>query len=131
MIMKKAILGLSILATFLLFSCENKELNPEYPFTIVVKTQDDSTRVQNVFVEVAAPISGNAVFIEGYSNTEGEVDFEYDKAATLSIRASRGARPEYTWIGCTEVRLLPNERVIKTVYIEPYDTLLIGCSFDR
>ncbi len=128
--MKKLFAGLFCFSLLFLFSCENEELNPEYPFTIVVRTLSDSTRMQNVFVEVSAPIPGNQVWINGNTNEVGEVDFEYDRAATLSIRASRGERPDYTWIGCTEIRLLPNERVTKTVYIEPYDTLLVGCSFD-
>jgi hypothetical protein len=128
--MRKLILGFSILSIVALWSCENEELNPEYPFTIVVKTLADSTVAQNTFVEVAAPIAGNTVFIEGYTDEEGRVSFEYDQAATLSVRASRGERPDYTWIGCTEIRLIPNQHITKNVYIEPYDTLLIGCSFD-
>ena len=111
-------------------ACEFDDLDPEYPFTIVVKTLSDSTRVQNVLVEAAAPVPGNKVWLSGFTNVEGEVNFNYDLAATLSIRASRGERPDYTWIGCTEVRLLPNQQVVKTVYLEPYDSLLIGCSFD-
>lgn len=128
--MRKLVAGIAIFSLILFASCENEELNPTYPFTIVVKTFEDSTRVQNVFVEVAAPIPGNTVWINGNSNEVGEVDFRYDQAATLNIRASRGKRPDYTWIGCTEIRLIPNEHVTKTVYIEPYDTLLVGCSFD-
>jgi len=111
-------------------ACEFDDLSPEYPFTVVVKTLSDSTRVQNVVVEVAAPVPGNTVWLSGFTNEEGEVNFKYDQAATLSIRASRGERPDYTWIGCTEIRLLPNQQVLKTVYLEPYDSLLIGCSFD-
>jgi len=111
-------------------ACEFDDLDPDYPFTIVVKTLSDSTRVQNVLVEAAAPVPGNKVWLSGFTNVQGEVSFKYDLAATLSIRASRGERPDYTWIGCTEVRLLPNQQVVKTVYLEPYDSLLIGCSFD-
>lgn len=128
--MKRLLFAFGFLA-IVLGACDEAALNPEYPFKIIVKTQEDSTRVQNVLVEVAAPINGNKVWITGTSDQDGEVSFEYDKAATLSVRASRGTRPDYTWIGCTEVRLIPNKEVIKTVYIEPYDTLLIGCSFDR
>lgn len=128
--MKKLVLGLFLTALGL-GACDKAALNPDYPFRIIVKTEADSTRVQNVLVEVAAPINGNQVWLSGSSDENGEVEFEYDKAATLNVRASRGKRPDYTWIGCTEVRLIPNQEVIKTVYIEPYDTLLIGCSFDR
>lgn len=128
--MRKLVAGLAILSGLVFAACENEELNPTYPFTIVVKTLEDSMRVQNVFVEVAAPVPGNTVWINGSSNEEGEVSFRYDQAATLNVRASRGERPDYTWIGCTEIRLIPNELVTKTVYIEPYDTLLVGCSFD-
>lgn len=128
--MRKLVAGLAILSGLVFAACENEELNPTYPFTIVVKTLEDSTRVQNVLVEVAAPVPGNTVWINGSSNEVGEVSFRYDQAATLNVRASRGDRPDYTWIGCTEIRLIPNELVTKTVYIEPYDTLLVGCSFD-
>jgi hypothetical protein len=128
--MKKVFLALTIISGVAFSACENDELNPEYPFTIIVKTISDSTVVQNVLVEAAAPVPGNKVWLSGNSDTEGKVSLEYDQAATLSIRASRGQRPEYTWIGCTEIRLLPNSVVVKTVYIEPYDSLLIGCSFD-
>lgn len=128
--MKKLILAFSLLSAIVLWSCENDELNPEYPFTVVVKTLEDSLVAQNTFVEVAAPIAGNVVWINGYTDEDGRISFEYDRAATLSIRASRGERPDYTWMGCTEIRLIPNEHITKTVYIEPYDSLLIGCSFD-
>lgn len=128
--MKKLFPVFAFVGMFLLFSCENEELNPKYPFTIVVKTQADSLRVQNVRVEVAAPVPGNQVWLDGRTDTEGEIDFEYDQAATLGVRASRGDRPDYTWIGCTEIRLIPNQHITKTVYIQPYDSLLIGCSFD-
>lgn len=128
--MKKLLITFAILGAFLVGACENDELNPEYPFTIVVKTIQDSLRVQNVFVEVNAPVPNNTVFINGSTDENGEVSFNYDQAATLNIRASRGERPDYTWIGCTEVRLIPNESIVKTVYIQPYDSLLIGCSFD-
>ena len=128
--MKKLIIAF-FLGILVLGACDQDALNPEYPFRVVVKTQEDSTRAQNVYVEILAPINGNTVYINGYTDEAGEVEFEYDKAATLGIRASRGARPDYTWIGCTEIRLIPNKEVIKTVYIEPFDTLLVGCSFDR
>ena len=74
--MKKLFSGLVIASTIFLFSCENEELNPKYPFTIIVKTQSDSLRVQNVLVEVAAPVPGNQVWLKGATNTEGEIDFE-------------------------------------------------------
>lgn len=112
-------------------SCDRSQIEPDYPFKIVVKTKADSSLAQNVFVEVNAPVPGSQVFLEGFSDERGEVSFEYGLPATLVVRASRGKRPDYTWMGCTEVRLLPNEEVVKTVYIEPYDTLLVGCSFDR
>ncbi len=128
--MKKLSLAF-FLGIFLIGACDEEALNPEYPFKIVVKTQEDSTRAQNTFVEVLAPINGNTVWLSGYTDEAGEVEFEYDNAATLSVRASRGKRPDYTWIGCTEIRLIPNEQIVKTVYIEPFDTLLVGCSFDR
>jgi hypothetical protein len=99
--MKKVFLALTIISGVAFSACENDELNPEYPFTIIVKTISDSTVVQNVLVEAAAPVPGNKVWLSGNSDTEGKVSLEYDQAATLSIRASRGQRPEYTWIGCT------------------------------
>ena len=127
--MKKIFLSLFGLG-LIVSGCEFDDLNPDYPFTVVVKTQSDTARVQNVYVEIAAPIPGNQVWLSGFTNEVGEVNFKYSEAATLSIRASRGSRPDYNWIGCSEIRLLPNQQVIKTVYLEPYDSLLIGCSFD-
>lgn len=128
--MRKVFLAILAASALLTWSCENEELNPEYPFTVVVKMVADSSLAQNVFVEVAAPTAGNVVFIEGSTDENGEVSFRYDRAATLGIRASRGTRPDYTWMGCTEIRLIPNEHITKTVYLEPYDSLLVGCSFD-
>lgn len=112
-------------------SCKKEDLNPDYPFTIVVKTLSDSLRVANIRVEILAPVNSGAFvsFFEGWSNEKGEVSFEYDKDAVFSVRATRGVTP-ITFIGCTEVRLEPNTQVYKTVYIAPYDPEAEGCTYN-
>lgn len=117
-----------ISALLVLASCEREDLNPDYPFKVVVKTHADSIRVQNVSVEVLAPTNGNVVFLTGTTNEAGEVEFVYDKPAILLVRALRGERPDLEQIGCTEFRLAANEQVTKTVYIKPFDETVIGCA---
>lgn len=107
--------------------CQKEDLDPDYPFKVVVKTLADSTRVPNVDVTVLAPIPENIVYFKGSTNENGEVSFEYDRNAILLIRASRGKRPDYSWIGCAEIRLKANETVSQTVYIRPYDPEVEGC----
>lgn len=107
--------------------CQKDDLNPNYPFKVVVKTLADSLRVPNVDVTVLAPIPENVVYFKKTTNIEGEVHFEYDRNAILLIRASRGKRPDYEWIGCSEIRLKANETVSQTVYIRPYDPEVEGC----
>lgn len=111
-------------------SCNKEDLNPEYPFTIQVKTYDDSVAVQGVYVEIGAPVSGS-VFeeLEMYGSTDvnGEVHFKYDKDATLRIQATRGQPPYYDWIGCNYVRLEPNVDVHQTVYLEVGSNKAEGC----
>lgn len=127
----KAPLGFLLLfisAALVFSSCDREDLNPDYPFKVVVKTHEDSIRVQNVSVEVLAPTNGSEVFLEGRTNEAGEVEFVYDKPAILLVRALRGERPDLEQIGCTEFRLAPNELVTKTVYIKPFDETVIGCS---
>lgn len=120
-----------VLSALLLFtgtSCEQEDLEPRYPFTIVVKSLEDSTRLNNVFVEVLAPIPDSQVYLTGYTSERGSIRFTYNSAAVLLVRATRGDKPDYTWIGCTEVRLKPNEQVSKTVYLQPYDPQVEGCA---
>jgi hypothetical protein len=120
--------------SFLLISCDkNEEIDPDYPFTIVVKTIEDSTIVTNIRVGIYAP-SDNGVFkefFEGWTNELGEASFEYDNNAVFTARAQRGAEPSITHIGCADVRLEPNKRVYKTVYIRPYDNQAKGCDYIR
>lgn len=108
-------------------SCEKIDQNPEYPFVITVKTVDDSTLVQNAYVEVGVPsqVNNELTFI-GFTNANGVVSFEYDNDAVFRVRASRGSNP-ITYIGCTYVRLEPNTTVNRTVYIEPWDVQSPGC----
>jgi len=126
--MKKIFLALLIAPIVLLFSCEKEDLDPEYPFTIVVKTYDDSVAVNNVAVEVFTPVQGNTVEMLGYTNEAGKVSFKYDKDAVLLVRATRGANP-YTYMGCADVRLEPNEEVVQAVYLEVYDPNVPGCIY--
>lgn len=108
-------------------SCEKEDLNPEYPFTIVVKTFEDSVRVSNAMVEILAPVQGSKVYFQGYTNENGGVSFKYDKDAIFLIRATRGSRNDPSYIGCAEVRLAPNETVVKTVYLQKVDPEIPGC----
>lgn len=125
---KTYILLLFMSAALVLAGCEQDDLEPDYPFKVIVKTHADSIRVQNVSVEVLAPTDGSVIFLEGQTNENGEVEFVYDKAAILLVRALRGERPDLEQIGCTEIRLAPNELVTKTVYIKPFDETVIGCA---
>lgn len=108
------------------YSCKKIDQDPEYPFTIIVKTMDDSTRIQNTFIEVYVPQTIGNVKFSGYTNEAGEVHFTYDKDAVFQVRATRGENP-YTHIGCTYVRLEANEEVYQTVYIQPYNPEYEGC----
>ncbi len=117
------------LAALALFSCKKEEQNPEYPFTITVKTFGDTIPAQNIFVEVYAPISESDVAFEGITNEAGQVSFTYDKNAIFLVRATRGNKPNFSHIGCTLVRLEPNQEVLKTVYLEPFDPEFEGCTF--
>ena len=127
--MKKLLLSafVSLGLIFAFISCEKEDLNPEYPFTIVVKTFDDSVRVSNAFVRVLAPVQGSKVYFEGYSDENGRVSFKYDRDAIFLIQATRGPVNDPTYIGCTEIRLAPNETVVKTVYLEKEDPEIQGC----
>lgn len=118
--------GLSLIG-FLTLSCEKIDQSPEYPFVITVKTVDDSTLVQNAYVEIGVPSQVNSELkFRGFTNALGTVSFEYDNDAVFRVRATRGKDP-ITYIGCTYVRLEPNETVHRTVYIEPWDVQSPGC----
>lgn len=109
------------------WSCKKIDQNPEYPFTIVVKTVDDSTTVQNVFVEVGVPsqINDDLAF-QGFTDQDGKISFKYDNDAVFRVRVTRGFNP-ITYIGCSFVRLEANETVVQNVYMEPYDPQSPGC----
>ncbi len=123
---------LLFLALVMILGCEKEDLNPDYPFRVVVKTIGDSTRAANTFVEAFAPIPGAKPYFEGYTNDRGEIRFTYDKEAVLFVRASRGPKIDYQWLGCSEVFLEANEEITKIVYIEPKqgNNSLVGCTFD-
>ncbi len=108
-------------------SCKKVELDPEYPFIITVKTLSDSTRVANVFVEVLALVPKSIIDFNSYTDENGEVDFVYDEEATFLIRATRGNKMAYTWIGCNYIRLRAEKKVRQTVYIRPYNPKVEGC----
>lgn len=114
-------------------SCKKIDQDPDYNFTIVVKTLSDSTRIQNALVEVYVPRTVSTLEKVGFTNIAGEASFEYEQDAVFQVRASRGKKVTgntitYTFIGCTYVRLEPNQEVFQTVYIEPYDPELEGCA---
>lgn len=127
--MKKTLFTILALSAVLLFSCKKEEeLHPEFPFTVVVKTYDDSVAVSNVKVEVFTPIQGNIVEMVGFTDSYGEVKFDYDLEAVLLVRATRGENP-IRYIGCADVRLEPNKDVVQNVYIEVYDPNVPGCVY--
>jgi hypothetical protein len=108
-------------------SCKKIDQDPEYPFTILVKTIDDSTTVQNAYVEVGVPsqVNPELAFI-GFTDINGKISFEYDQDAVFRVRVTRGSNP-VSFIGCSFIRLEPNENVQQTVYLEEYDPLSPGC----
>lgn len=126
--MKKKVLFPILLLLVLVAGCEKQDLNPEYPFTIIVKTYEDSVRVNNIFVEVTTTLTDDNVKVdmEGITDINGEASFTYDQDAVLFVRATRGRDP-FTWIGCNFVRLEPNTRVRQTVYIRRWNPQLTGC----
>ena len=126
----KKLLVLSVLISGLflaLSSCEKEDLDPDYPFTVEVLTYQDSIRVPNAMVQVFPPVQGAEPYFEGSTNDEGRVSFEYDKEAIFLIRATRGPLNDPSYIGCTEVRLAPNETVVKTVYLRKVNPEIPGC----
>ncbi len=125
---KLLIIALAGVGLFLaLGSCEKENLSPEYPFTIIVKTFEDSVSVSNALVEILAPVQGSKVYFSGYTNENGRVGFKYNQDAVFLIRATRGPQKDPSYIGCTEVRLAPDETVVKTVYLQKVDPEIPGC----
>lgn len=128
--MRRSTISLAVicLALILGWSCEKEDLDPDYPFTVSVKTFQDSIPAQNIRIEVIAVTEGGKpeVFFTKFSNEAGRASFTYDKNANFIIRATRGFNP-YTYMGCTEIQLEPNEEILKTVYLEPYDEEVQGC----
>ena len=127
--MKKTLFALLGLSALILFSCNKEdELHPEFPFTVVVKTLDDSVAVNNVKVEVFTPVQNNSVEMVGYTDAYGRVSFEYDLEAVLLVQATRGENP-ISYIGCADVRLEPNKEVVQNIYLEVYDPNVPGCVY--
>ncbi len=128
--MKKFALVAFALGLLLALSCQKEDLHPDYPFTIQVQTLDDSIPQQNVQVEVlASSNNGFKLFFKDYTDEQGQVSFEYDANANFTIRAIKGDDP-IRFIGCTEVKLQPNENVFKVVYLRPYDQEVQGCDLN-
>lgn len=130
---RKSIFGATIalifsaLTYFSSVSCEPVDLDPDYPFTITVKNRADSIPLANVKVEVFAPVGDSELRFEGFTDQNGRIHFEHDNNAILVVRALRGEAPNYTWIGCGEIRLKANEIAKATVYLQPYDGNVVGC----
>jgi len=108
-------------------SCDPVDLNPDYPFTITVKNKADSLPLANVKVEVFAPVSDSELRFEGFTDQNGRIHFEHDNNAILVVRALRGKAPNYSWIGCGEIRLKANQIAKTTVFLRPYDGNVVGC----
>lgn len=124
--MKKLLL--SIAAVIALFACKRENLDPDYPFTIIVETYNDSIPVNNVRVEVSTPVVDNVVEMVGYTDEKGRVSFEYDLEAVLLVRAIRGNNP-IRYMGCADIRLEPDKNVTKHVYLEEFDPSVPGCQY--
>lgn len=124
---KQFILPFILLLIFVAaFSCKKNQ--PDYPFTINVKTLEDTVSVANIHVEILARDGGGfKTFFDGYTDENGQVNFDYDQEAIFTIRATRGN--PYTYIGCADIRLMPDQRVTKDVYIAPYDSEAQGCFY--
>lgn len=131
--MRKSALKISLfligLSALLLLppACEKVDQDPEYRFQVNIKTFEDSIPVPNCRVQVFVPTQLSKVRMTGFTDEKGSVEFEYDFEAILLIRATRGNAKSPTHIGCNDVRLEPNEKVQKTVYIRPYDDDIPGC----
>lgn len=126
----KKLFALFITLTIVLSACNVKEnTQPDYPFTVTIKTLEDSTRVANVFVEILAQtgVGETSQLFKSWTNEKGEASFVYDKEAVLLIRGTRGEKPNYTWIGCDYIFLKANEEARRTVYLRPYDPEAEGC----
>ena len=123
-----------VLLTFVvgIFSCKKIDQDPDYTFTITVRTLEDSTLIQNSKVEAYVPPTvGSKVAFIGYSDERGQITFTYDKDAVFQVRATRGSSASGStpvYIGCTYVKLEPNQNVHQTVYIRPYDPEAPGCT---
>lgn len=125
--MKKILASLLVtLSLFIAFSCEEED-TADYPFTIVVKTLQDSIPVNNVRVHVSVPRRGSVVTFQGFTNENGEVSFEYDRNAIFEIVATKGEQDNPSYIGCNQVRLEPNEVVRQIVYIQKFNPEVPGC----
>lgn len=122
------VLGAVLLGSFFLGGCNKADLDPDFPFTIQVRSIEDSIPLPNVNVEVFAPTPGSNVFFQGSTDQKGNISFEHNAKSVLVVRATRGERPNFSWIGCNEVRLFPNRQVNVTVYLEPADEEVVGCS---
>ena len=108
---------IGILVFIVLAACKKEDST--YPFTVVCKTYNDSISVQGVYVEIYTNVPNGTVYMDGYTDENGQVSFEYNLDATLQIRASRGKRSKgYTWLGCNYIRLQPDQNVYQTVYIK-------------
>ncbi|MGB0176363.1 MAG: hypothetical protein ACPF9D_04300 [Owenweeksia sp.] len=131
--MKKVSAAMVVLImTIGFFACKKVDQNPDYTFTITVRTLEDSTLIQNSRVEAYVPPTvGSKIAFIGYSDEKGQITFNYDKDAVFQVRATRGssaAGSTPVFIGCTYVKLEPNQHVYQTVYIRPYDPEAPGCT---
>lgn len=122
------LMGLVLLSSLFSVSCNKADLDPDFPFTVQVLSIEDSIPLPNVNVEIFAPNPESKVFFEGFTNQNGNISFEHNAKAILVARATRGEAPNFSWIGCNEVRLFPNRQVNVKVYLEPAEDQVIGCS---
>jgi hypothetical protein len=78
----------TVLGSCFLISCYKE---PFYPTTIVVENEDRS-KVEGAYVVLTAL---SDTFGSGFTNSKGEIKFEFDNAAVYDIKASKDNRTEY------------------------------------
>lgn len=121
-------LGLVLLSSLFSVGCNKADLDPDFPFTVQVRSLEDSIPLANVYVEAFAPNPESEVYFKGFTDQNGNISFEHNAKAILVARATRGEAPDYSWIGCNEVRLFANRQIKVKVYLKPAEEQVIGCS---
>ncbi len=103
-----------MLSAFVFNSCEGDK-EERYQIRVIVKNAD-GVRIHNAQVRLFAAVEPSLIDEVGFSNTDGEVVFNYDNKAFLDIEGRKGG-----WAGCNSVELLEGREVQVSVKILPPD----------